>query len=184
MKREMLIAAVLSATLLVSAGAQTALSFGVAAAGTPEEVQAAIDKNADVNAYVGTMTPLIIAARLNKNPEVITLLLKAGAKIEAKDLQYSAPALLWASHDNPNAEVTSMLLKAGADVKSKGVYGRTALMYAAVNNPNPEVITVLLEAGADAKEKDEMGKTAIDFASTRALLKGTVALKQLENASK
>jgi uncharacterized protein len=177
-------ATVLAVLLAVSAHAQTTLSFLVAASGTPQEVQAAIDKHVDVNAYIGTMTPLIIAARLNKDPEVITLLVNAGAKMEAKDLQYRGTALLWASHDNPDIEVAVTLLKAGADVKAIAAYGRTVLMWAAVNNPNPEMIPVLLKAGADPKAKDEMGKTALDFASTRTALKGTDALKQLEEASK
>ena len=156
----------------------------MAASGTPQEVQAAIDKGADVNAAVGDKTPLIVAATLNKDPEVITLLLKAGAKLEAKDTQYGGTPLAWAAYDNPHPEVTETLLKAGADVEAKGVYRRTALMYAAMNNSNPEVIAILLSAGADAKAKDETGKTALDFASTRPVLNGTDALKQLEEASK
>ena len=51
---------------------------------------------------------------------------------------------------------------------------------AAYNNPNPEVLTVLLEAGADAKAKSNEGKTALDYARENEALKGTQALKLLE----
>jgi uncharacterized protein len=182
MKRSILVT---MAILIVTATiyAQTSFPFQVAASGTPQEVQAVIDNHADVNAYIGTMTPLIIAARLNKDPEVIALLLKAGANLESTDKQYGATALLWATHDNARPEIAVALLKAGANLNARAVYGRTALIFAAVNNPNPELIIVLLDEGADPKAKDEMGKTALDFASTRAALKGTDTLKRLEAVS-
>jgi hypothetical protein len=41
-----------------------------------------------------------------------------------------------------------------------------------------------LKAGADAKAKDHDGKTALDYAQVNAKLKGTDALKHLEEASK
>jgi len=184
MKRHIITVAALLVVIAASATGQTTFSFAVAASGTPQQVQALIDSHADVNAYVGDMTPLIIAASLNKDPEVIALLVKAGANLEAKDLQYGATALMWASYDNSHPEVTAALLKAGADIEAKAVYGRTALMYAAVNNPNPQVIIILLDAGADPKVKDQMGKAALDFARTRTVLNGTDALGRLEKAAK
>ena len=51
---------------------------------------------------------------------------------------------------------------------------------AAYNNSNPEVLMVLLEAGADAKAKNNAGKTALDYARENERLKGTWALKLLE----
>ena len=186
MKKRIVIAAVLSVVLAASANAQTTLSFLVASEGTPQEVQAAIDKHADVNAYVGDMTPLIIAATLNKDPEVITTMLKAGAKLEAKDLRHGigGTALVWAAYDNSNSEVIATLLKAGADIKARTVDNRTALMWASLNNSNPEVIIALLKAGADAKAEDKLGKTALHYAQGNYKLKGTDALKKLEEASK
>jgi ankyrin repeat protein len=131
-----------------SAYAQTT-DLGVVIGGTPQDVQAAIDKGADVNARSGSETPLILAAWHNPNPDVITTLLRAGADIEARDL----------------------------------VYGGTALQWAAGWNPNPEVITTLLSAGADGKAKSNEGKTAFDYAQYNEKLKGTAALRQLQEAS-
>jgi uncharacterized protein len=153
---------------------------------TPKEIQAAIDGGADVNAFLGDLTPLIAAAAYNGDPEVITTLLKAGARLEAKDIRYGigGTALLWAAYNNSNPEVTSTLLKAGADINACTDDGRTALIWAAQNNPNPLEITVLLKAGADATVKDKAGKTAYYYAHFNYILKGTDALKQLEEASR
>ena len=130
-----------------SAYAQTT-DLGVVIGGTPQDVQAAIDKGADVNARSGSETPLILAAWHNPNPDVITTLLRAGADINAR---------------NKN--------------------GSTVLMAAAGFNQNPEVITTLLRAGADGKAKSNEGKTAFDYAQYNEKLKGTAALRQLQEAS-
>jgi ankyrin repeat protein len=56
-------------------------------------------------------------------------------------------------------------------------------MYAAWENPNAAVLVALLDAGADAKVKSNSGKTAFDYALDNEKLKGTDALRQLEEAS-
>jgi len=57
-------------------------------------------------------------------------------------------------------------------------------MHAARYNSNPEMTSPLLKAGADAKAKDSSGQTALDYAKNNYSLKGTDALKQLEEASR
>jgi ankyrin repeat protein len=158
--------------------------FELVKSGTTQNVQAAIDKGADVNAHDNHgRTPLFLAAANNKNPVVITTLLKAGADIKARDKD-GRTALMGAASFNQNPSVITTLLKAGADIKAQSKGGATALMRAAMHNQNPEVITTLLKAGAYAKVKDNAGKTAFDYAKGNAKLKGTDALKQLEEASK
>ena len=150
MKKRIVVAVVLAVLLATSGYAQTTNFFELVMNGTPEDVQAAIDKGADVNApnTVGE-TPLIVAAGYNKNPKVITTLLKAGADINAQDSLYGSTALIWAAYA-----------------------------------PNLEAITTLLQAGADAKAKSNEGKTAFDYAKDNYYLKGTDALKKLEEASR
>ena len=155
----------------------------LAKTGTPQDVQAAIGKGADVNAREKGMTPLMLAAGFNENPEVITTLLQAGANVNAQDND-GATALMWAAQYNESPEVITTLLQAGASIetRSKGL-GQTALMWAASNTTNPEVITVLLKAGADAKAKSKEEKTALDYAQDNEKLKGTDAVQQLQGAS-
>lgn len=45
------------------------------------------------------------------------------------------------------------------------------------------MITVLLKAGAEVKAKDKEGKTVLDYAKDNEKLKGTQALKELEQAT-
>ena len=164
---------------------QTARLFGALMTGMPQDVQAAIDRGADLNERDRSgLSALMWSASSDKSPAVITVLLKAGAEIEAKDTEDGGTALLWAAWNNRNPAVIETLLKAGADIKARNKHGWTALMWAAFSNLNPDVITTLLKAGADAKAKNDMGKTAFDYAQGRANLEGTDAYRQLEKASR
>ena len=87
-KRITVVLALLFFAALSSSYAQTTDFFQLAKSGTPEQVQAAIDKGSDVNARnKNGMTPLMFAVLFNttSNSEVITVLLKAGADAKAKD---------------------------------------------------------------------------------------------------
>ena len=66
------------------------------------------------------------AAWSNENPEVITVLLKAGAEVNAS-ADYGETPLMRAAEKNTNPEVITVLLKAGADVNAKNNGGKTAL---------------------------------------------------------
>jgi ankyrin repeat protein len=174
------IAIVISVFLAASAYAQTKSFFKLVEKGTPQEVQAAINSGAKVNAQdKNGFTPLMIAAENNKNPEVITTLLKAGADVNAKDkggwtalmAAASGQAVLGAGPAgyNQNTEAIVVLLKAGADVNAQsnvdnaqpGSSHLTALMMSAAFNPNPEAITTLVKAGANINAQDEAGATPL-----------------------
>ena len=149
--------------------------FDLVRTGTPQKIQVAIKSGVDVNAREDPnpliippngMTPLMLAASSNPNPVVITILLKAGADIEAQTKD-GATALMYAAKVNQNADVIMTLLKAGADVNAQDVSGMTPLMDAAWGNHNPEVISTLLKAGADIeiREKNGGGRTALLLAA-------------------
>jgi len=113
---------------------QTTDFYNLLQSGTPEQVQKEVDAGADVNAQEDTLgfTPLMWAAGLNPNPEVISVLLKAGAHINARVAGGMTP-LMWAVARNRNPEVIAALLDAGADAKAKDRQGRTAFYYAQQN---------------------------------------------------
>jgi len=141
--------------------------------GTPSEIRAAIESGADVNAAdeVG-LSPLYIAAEKNLNAEVIKILLKAGADVNARSMggkkgernYLGGLSPLHGAARNSNIEVTVLLLKAGADVKARSEIGFTPLAFAA-SNPNPEVVKVLLKAGSDVNARIESGTTPLHFAA-------------------
>ncbi|MGA2612124.1 MAG: ankyrin repeat domain-containing protein [Spirochaetia bacterium] len=186
MKKRIVVVVGLAVLLAASAYAQTTdfHFFALVEAGTPQDVQAAISKGLDVNAKDKEGYTLLMHAANNQNPLVITTLLKAGADINARDTAFGGTALVWAAGWNQNPEVITVLLAAGADINAMDNYGRTPLMAAARDNRNPEVLTTLLKAGADGKVKNNTGKTAFDLAQNNRRLKGTDALKQLEEATK
>ena len=100
----------------------------------PDEFSRHIDairsSTADVNAegYNGR-TPLHLAAWLNENPEVATILIKARAYVNAKDGDAQTP-LHYAAWSNENPDVLRVLITAGADVNAKDKFGSTPLDHA------------------------------------------------------
>ena len=157
--------------------------------GSAQKIRAALKKGANPNAMAeGTEsasvgTALMWAACAN-TPEVVSILLKAGADFNAKD-EDGRTALMWAACEN-TAEVVSILLKAGADINERDNYDSTMLIRAAQNCENPDVIpllvrtkdgetaliraarlgapggiSALLDAGADVNAQDNEGRTAL-----------------------
>ncbi|MDR0867386.1 MAG: ankyrin repeat domain-containing protein [Planctomycetota bacterium] len=120
--------------------------FEVVRSGSLADVQAAIVAGADVNAKFDTYddTPLHSAAGKNPNPEIITALIKAGADVNAKDVQDGTPL-----HDAVlrNPAVIAALISAGANVNDKTFEDKTPLDYA-VEKGNKEVVDLLRAAGA------------------------------------
>lgn len=118
------------------------------------------------------------AAAESDSPEIIQMLLDAGADIEARD-SHGATALISAAF-NSNPGVTTNLLAAGANIAAEDDNGATALHFAALNN-GPPVLTQLMDAGADLYGEDSDGKTAFDYAKrgqTDESLNNYLILKQ------
>jgi len=130
----MFISAVLAVLFVASAYSQPKDFFELVMTGTPKEVQAAIDKGADVNSSgKDGMTALMYAAQSNTDPDVISILLTAGADPEAKATT-GATALILAASYNQNPDVVDMLLGVTMSVRAKDVEGKTAFDYARGNH--------------------------------------------------
>lgn len=115
--------------------------------GTPEEVKAAIarniwDVNMKVNGVYGffdgrTISPYILAARENRNPEVLQVLEQAGAKADKnKALEIAT--------DNDRLEIVKFLVKNGATNQN---YALEQFAY----RGNMDMVKFLLQSGATDK---------------------------------
>jgi hypothetical protein len=178
-----------------STKAKAASLFEIVKNGSLEEITKALSSGANVNGRDRSddynKTPLMIAAEFAQNPDVIDLLLKAGAEVNAIDVNGKTP-LMYAAYKNQIPGVLSALIKAGANVNARdsrysgygafGDRGWTPLMYAATNNQNPEIVQLLLVSGADIKALEYHNKSAFDLAKDNKGLIGTEALKKLGQA--
>jgi ankyrin repeat protein len=133
MKKRVILAGVLLALSVTTGSAQGKDFYALARSGTPRELQDAIDQGAIVDAPdANGDTMLMNAARENKSPVVIAVLINAGASMDDQDAD-GMTALMLAARYNENPRVISMLLRAGASGKIKSRQGETALDYAQVN---------------------------------------------------
>ena len=149
--------------------------FRIAAA---DVVAGCIADGADVNAstqqsrYVRTpgSTPLHLASEAGRDTAVISLLLGAGAAVQARDSRNYSP--LHKAAEGGTTSVVRALLQAGAEVdaRAKGFsvdYGWdwTPLHLAAGQNADPEVAGALLAAGADLHARGDAGQTPLHQAA-------------------
>jgi ankyrin repeat protein len=135
----------------------------------------------------------MIAVR-NKNPELVDILMNAGAKLNLRN-RYGESAIMLASynglyniveklyikgaevkHDgwnpllyaatNGHARIIQLLLDGGVPINSTSPNGTTPLMMAARGN-HTDAVNVLLKNGADPNLRNDAGKTALGFALGR-----------------
>lgn len=125
-----------------------------------------MDAGADVNAATslgsGREMPLVCETAAQDRPEVLALLLAAGANVEAQ-----GPSGLTALHLAcylGNTRTAEQLIDAGANVEARQAEGYTPLMMAA-NAQQEEAVELLLRKGADANAEDNDQSTPIMFAA-------------------
>ena len=170
--------------LSVAAFGQSADFTKVVQTGSAAEVQAAIDAgaNAKLADRIG-LTPLAYAARFNADPSVLTVLLKAGADVDAREPILGVTPLMLAAAWNRNVDVVATLLRAHAAPDLRDKNGRTALIWGAWHGTNSDVIKALLDGGADASIKDASGRTALDYAKSNRSLRNSSAIASLSAPS-
>ena len=106
-------------------------------------------------------SPLHSVCNLGGYPEMIWILLKYGADINAQN-DYGATPLHWAA-SSPNPEVVRVLLEQSADPNISTHVGMTPL-HNAVRWRSAPTVRLLLEHGVGVDVVDEEGKTALQSA--------------------
>jgi Ankyrin repeats (3 copies) len=104
-------------------------------------------------------TPLHRAVGFHSGVDVVDLLIKSGADVNAAT-RTGETALMFAK----DAANTQLLLEAGAAVNARCMLGCTVLHIAAERGASAGVICSLLKAGADATATDAVGNTPAEVA--------------------
>ena len=121
--------------------------------------------NTDVNLKDALgRTPLGIAAEKG-HAEVVTFLVKNGAKVNITDANGNTP-LIFVIHKTGNLGITKKLLEKGAAVNAQNRTGETALMYAAWRG-HSRIVQLLLAYRADVTLKNRQGDTALTLAESK-----------------
>jgi ankyrin repeat protein len=117
-------------------------------------------------------TALMYAARYNRNPEAISLLLQSGARVNLQNL--TGWSAVFFAAENPNPAVLAALLDAGADIDHQDEAGKSALVYLAEWG-RVEAIRNLLEFQPNLNTLDTRGRSALTYAA----LGGHVGIMEL-----
>jgi ankyrin repeat protein len=143
--------------------------------GRVEDVRRLLDAGADPNAKHGILTePAIALAVEAESPQLVRLLARAGADVDAED--YGGNAAIHEAARSGKPDLVRALIEVGADLnKPDGASQWTALMWATwyscpqAGTPlRPgfhEIVRELLAAGADPDRRARDGETALWFAA-------------------
>jgi ankyrin repeat protein len=124
-----------------------------------DEVKNLIGRGAGVNAkekYRG-ITPLFIAVE-NGNKAIVEMLIRFGAKVNARDSEYRTPLMLL--DDDADDGLAELLVRSGAKLDLTDNQGNTALIFAA-DGRELKTVRALIAAGARVNIQNKEGQTAL-----------------------
>lgn len=162
--------------------------------GNIETTKLLLEKGSDINAVtiesfervkngpleLGSFTPLISALPYGP-PELVKLLIDAGANVNARDTRGMTPLMLAVSTDRPDPRITKLLLARGADASIRSKHGETAFDWAKKFR-NPEVFKALgMPAAATLTAVPIAAATQQNNADVKASVEKSLALLQRTN---
>jgi ankyrin repeat protein len=127
-------------------------------------VKLLIERDANIHAR---HDEAVFGAAKNAEPEVLQLLIKKGAPVNARSKDNENSTVLMFAAGGASVAKVQLLLDAGADIKAADDKGETALMKAVSVDHRFDakvrlpMISLLLSKGAEINAKDKQGRTAL-----------------------
>ncbi|MCY3884911.1 MAG: ankyrin repeat domain-containing protein [Gammaproteobacteria bacterium] len=131
--------------------------------GNLEAISSHIEAGLDVNEGIGDISLLLIATIQNRS-DIVDVLLKAGAKVDAQNQMSGATALVAAAFLGFN-DVAEILINAGADPSITDYQGSNAMSMLDLDYESSQYIASMIEIELASEEELTKGREAI-----RALL--------------
>jgi uncharacterized protein len=100
-------------------------------------------------------------AAINGNLQIAAILIKAGARIDARDNLGNTPLIYAADHDH--LDMAKLFIDVGAQVDAENKNGMTPLMIAAKDG-EVEMVRTLLARGANPNKSDYTGRDSLGWA--------------------
>lgn len=118
------------------------------------------DKAVERHTNLDSCTLLTYTVKYRKSKDIVELLIKSGADINAK---YKSKTVARHIIDTGDKDMAKLLINSGADLNAKDDAGETALMIAA-SHGNKDIAEMLIKAGADVNAKNNGDGTALSWA--------------------
>ena len=129
--------------------------------GNVEMMKILLAAGADPNATntIGNV-PLLNAVSNQQSEEVVSLLLKHGAKVPQTYAFTGGNTLLHFAARYGNSTTCELLLDAGADIHAKNVQGETPLFFS-IDSCDTKTMQFLIDRGAEVQTRDNLGRTPL-----------------------
>jgi len=121
--------------------------------GSFDIVRLLVDEGADINASGAYGDTALLAAAWTCQNEIAKYLIKNGARVNAKNVNYGSTALNIVAGECKNKDFIRLLLDNGADIHIKNNGGDSPL-FSAIKNRQPSIVNMLLDSGANINEKN------------------------------